>query len=192
VLAYAQVCNHDLIVPEVLLVDELVDAIVKQALDIDPGFKGAPKPPVGDPLLKSCAVEEKRFVLGVAHPAGWSDRIKKGLDGHRDWMSADTVEKAAWGHLTEGRQIGLRHRDGTVGAAQVVESYIWRGPDWAVTDTCGTTQVIKSGDWVLGAILDEPTWQMYKAGEFTGWSVQGAGVRRPVIAKSENDEEGIR
>lgn len=167
--------------------DELVDQIVKHALDIDPGFKLAPQPSAGDPLLKSGAVEEKRFVLGVAHPAGWSDKLVKGLDGHRDWMSPDTVEKAAWGHLTDGRQIGLRHRDGTVGAAQVVESYIWRGPDWSVTDTLGHTQVIKSGDWVLGAILDEPTWQQYKAGEFLGWSVQGGGRRRPAIAKSAGD-----
>ena len=129
------------------------------------------------PLLKAESTED-RYVLGVAHPAGWRDSIGKGLDGHKDWMSAEAVEKAAWGFTAEGRQIGVNHADGTVGAATVVESYVWRFPDTVVTDTLGNSQTIRKGDWLVGAILSPDSWAAYKRGELTGWSVQGSGIRR--------------
>lgn len=128
------------------------------------------------PMVKAQSSEE-RYVLGVAHPAGWRDTIGKGLDGHKDFMSESAVEKAAWGYLADGQQIGLNHVDGTIGHATVVESYVYRGPDWTVTDTLGNSQTIRKGDWLIGAVLDEPTWAEYKAGRFSGWSVQGSGRR---------------
>jgi hypothetical protein len=138
------------------------------------------------PIVKS--IEEKRYVLGVAHPAGWRDSIAKGLDGARDYMLPDEVEKAAWWFARNGGQIGLAHvgyvpggtsdYDVTTGHAEVVESYVYRGPDWTITDTLGNAQVIKSGDWLVGGILDEPTWAEYKAGRFSGWSVMGTATRR--------------
>lgn len=138
------------------------------------------------PLAKAQA--EQRYVLGVAHPAGWRDSISKGLDGNRDFMTEAEVEKAAWWYAQNGGRVGLSHvgynrggtndYDASTGHADVVESYIYRGPDWTVTDTSGSAQVIKSGDWLIGAILDEPTWQRYKRGEYSGWSVMGTGIRR--------------
>ncbi|QGJ93454.1 capsid maturation protease [Arthrobacter phage Mufasa8] len=115
------------------------------------------------------AKPEERYVLGVAYPANRPD-------GHGDYMVPETVEKAAWGYYQTG-DVGLQHRDGTIGHATVVESYIYRGPDWKQRGADGSEQIIKSGDWLLGAILDEPTWEAVKKGDFTGWSIQGAGVR---------------
>lgn len=117
--------------------------------------------------------DEQRFVLGLGYQAGRDDRIEKGLDGGRDYFTPDELEKAAWSFLRNGPVVGTFHVDGTEGAATVVESSIYRGPDWHVSDEL----VIKAGDWIVGAILDEPAWRLYKAGRITGWSPQGRARR---------------
>lgn len=116
-------------------------------------------------------VNPKRFVLGVAYP---SDRV----DGHGEFMSPDELEKAAWDYARNGRQIGFYHADGTTGHADVVESYIYRGPDWETDDIDGCTQVIKSGYWMLGAILDEPGFELVTTQKADGWSIDGMARRR--------------
>lgn len=139
---------------------------------------GVPVPgdrrPPGD-LDVAKAVAEQRFVLGVAYQAGPDPRIQKGQDGGRDYFSAEELEKAAWSFMADGgRQVGIGHLDGTEGAATVVESYVWRGPDWDLGDGI----VVKAGDWLIGAILDEPAWDLAKAGRLAGFSPQGVAKRR--------------
>jgi hypothetical protein len=124
-------------------------------------------------VIKASA--ERRYVLGKAYGPG-------ALDAHNEFMTADTVENAAWGYLADGgRQIGLHHADGTVGHAQVVESYVYRGPDWTITDAQGGTQTVRAGDWLIGAIFDPAAWRLVRAGRLVGWSVDGIGrrVKRP-------------
>lgn len=117
---------------------------------------------------------EQRYVLGVAYQAGPDPKIQRGADGGRDFFTAEELEKAAWGFLQKGAAVGLFHGpDSSVGHAEVVESYIWRGPDWDLGDGV----IVKAGDWLIGAILDEPAWQLYKSGRVTGWSPQGSARR---------------
>jgi hypothetical protein len=106
---------------------------------------------------------EQRYSLGVAYPANK-------LDAHADKINPDQLERAAWSYMArgEGRRIGLMHKDGTDGAGTVVESYIYRGPEWKVGD-----QVIKSGDWLLGVVWNDDAWGQIKKGAFTGYSIQG-------------------
>lgn len=117
-------------------------------------------------------MSEQRYVLGIAYQAGPDERIDEGVDGGRDFFTPAELEKAAWGYLRKGAQSGLLHVPGTEGAGTVVESYIYRGPDWQVGDT-----VVKSGDWLVGAILDPHAWQLLKSGKIDGWSVQGTARR---------------
>lgn len=117
---------------------------------------------------------EQRYLLGIAYQAGPDPRIATGADGSRDFFSPQELEKAAWEFAKSSRSIGLHHAGGTEGHADVVESYVYRGPDWDLGDGV----IVKAGDWLLGAVLDEPTWELYKAGEFTGWSPQGTAKRR--------------
>jgi hypothetical protein len=114
----------------------------------------------------------QRYVLGIAHQAGRDEKIRPGMDGGRDWFSPEELEKAAWNFLQSGPTVGLAHADGTTGSAQIVESYIYRGPDWNTGDV-----IVKSGDWLVGAILNEYAWQLYKAGYIDGWSIQGSAYR---------------
>lgn len=129
-------------------------------------------------------MEEQRFVLGIAYQAGPSPLIKRGADGHRDYFSPAELEKAAWSFIGSDMIVGVDHIDGTEGHAVIKESYIYRGPDWEISDVAGETVIVKSGDWLLGAILDDVAWELYKAGRITGWSPQGSGKRRRIV-KSE-------
>ena len=124
------------------------------------------------------ATEEQRYVLGVAYQPGRDPRIAKGVDGGRDYFTEAELEKAAWSLLAGGDPVvGLFHADGTEGAATIVESYVLR-QDWSTKSSDGEDLVIKAGSWLVGAILDEHSWAMYKAGRITGFSPQGTGTRR--------------
>lgn len=118
-------------------------------------------------------LDPQRYVLGIAYQCGHDASIAKGADGYIDEIDAAELELAAWGFMRTNRDAGLNHVLGTTGHADVVESYIYRGPDWEQPD--GT--VVKAGDWLLAAIVDEPTWERIEKGEFTGWSPEGTATR---------------
>lgn len=121
---------------------------------------------------------EQRYLLTVAYQPGKDTRIEKGVDGYRDYFTEAELEKAAWSMLQSGApEVGLWHGD-EVGHAQVVESYIYRGPDWSMTAVDGSTQVIKSGMWLVGLQCDATAWRLYKSGLVNGVSLQGGALRR--------------
>lgn len=126
-------------------------------------------------MCDSCGYPgDRHYVLGVAYPA---DRI----DGHGEFMNAESVRKASRTFLSDGgRQIGLHHADGTVGHAQVLDSFVWpiEAPDWVTVGADGTEQVIRGGDWLVGVEFDAQTWPLIKTGQVNGWSIQGMGARR--------------
>lgn len=119
---------------------------------------------------------ERHFSLGVAYPA---DQV----DGHGEFMKRATVQDTAWGYIAKGAKVGVMHADGTEGHAQVVESYIYQGPDWATEGADGRQQVIKAGDWLVGVIWDAATWPLIRNGQLRGWSIQGTGTRRPISSE---------
>jgi len=109
------------------------------------------------------AEEERRYTLAVAYPANEKD-------AHDDYMTPEELEKTAWNYLLKHRRVGLMHKDGTEGAGEVVESYIYRGPVWEVNG-----EKVKPGDWLLGVVWSPEAWERIKKGEFTGFSIQGWG-----------------
>jgi len=121
--------------------------------------------------------DEKRYTLTVAYPVNKPD-VGVARDGFRDFAGADAVEKAAWSYLHHSPQVGLWHEDGTEGAGDVVESYIYRGPDWSITASDGSSQVVKAGDWLVGIRWGEETWPLVKEGRIGGVSMQGKATRR--------------
>ena len=121
--------------------------------------------------------EERRFTLGVAWHADKPD-AEPAADGHRAVIRADELEKTAWAWMARSREVGLLHLDGTEGHGTVVESAIYRGPDWHVTDAHGNEQVVRTGDWIVGVQWDEPTWTAIKRGEIDGYSPQGTAKWR--------------
>lgn len=121
--------------------------------------------------------EEQRFLLGIAYRAGAHPDIARGVDGGRDYFTKAELEKAAWSFLRNGPRVNAFHVDGTEGCATVVESSIHRGPDWDLGDGL----VVKDGDWLVGCVLDEKAWRLYKAGKINGLSPQGTAKRRRIV-----------
>lgn len=123
------------------------------------------------------AEPEKRYTLSVA----WSlnpDK-RKAADGHRAVISPDVLEETAWNFM-RNRKVGLYHQDGTEGHGEVVESYIYRGPDWEMTDATGQKQLIRAGYWLVGNVWDNAAWGLIKRGLLDGLSPQGAATFRRV------------
>ncbi len=120
--------------------------------------------------------DEERYVLGIAYQAGKNPLIKRGADGHRDYFTPHELEIASRTFM-KALESGVMHVDGTGGHVEIVESYIYRGPDWLMKATDGQDVLVKAGDWLVGAILDPAAWQAVKSGRLTGWSPQGAGTR---------------
>jgi hypothetical protein len=142
-----------------------------------------------DVALKAVSMEpEHQYTLALAYPANRADR-SVAADGFRDFVKADVLEKAAWNYLKKGAKVGLLHHKGTEGRGVVVESYIYRGPDWNVVTPSGETTMIKAGDWLIGTIWDNLAWRAIKARKLTGMSPQ-AKVRRRI--PSAEDLAGLR
>lgn len=132
------------------------------------------------------AEAERRYTLCVIYPADKAD-IATALDGHRDFASKAVVEDAAWNYMRNYRQVGIAHSPehaasmGTAfkasDAADVVESYIYRGPDWVIK-AAGAEVTVKAGDWLGGFVWSPEAWADIQAGRVNGVSVEGGAVRR--------------
>ncbi len=129
------------------------------------------------------AESEQRYTLTVAYPANKADAAVA-ADGYKDFASKAAVEDAAWSYLTKSPVVGLWHADGTDGAGQVVESYIYRGPDWTVKAADGTEHTVTAGDWLLGIQWDQASYEDVKAGRIGGVSMQGKAARRVPSAEA--------
>jgi hypothetical protein len=132
-----------------------------------------------DVALKAVSFQpERKYTLGLAYPANRADRAVA-ADGFRDFAPPDVLENAAWSYLRKGAKVGLLHHKGTEGRGSVVESYIYRGPDWNIDTPSGEKVMIKAGDWLMGIIWDDLAWRGIKSGKLTGLSPQ-AKVRRRI------------
>lgn len=93
------------------------------------------------------------------------------VDAQGDVVRAAEVEAAAHRFLKAGGPVGAMHAS-FEGVGRVVESFIARQGDPAFTP----------GAWVLGVELTSAAWDRVRGGEWTGFSVGGRAVRRPVEA----------
>lgn len=119
------------------------------------------------------AVDERRYTLSVAYPADRAD-VAVAQDGHRDFASKAAVQEAAWNFMRNGGKVGMMHADGTEGAGEKVESFIWPGDDWKTDGG----YVVKQGDWMIGIVWEPEAWELIKAGKIGGVSMQGTAQRR--------------
>lgn len=156
---------------DVLINDE--DVLIKDAV------KALDTDLIAQRVVKT--TDERQYTLGVAYPAHKAD-VAVAQDGHRDFVSPEVLEKTAWKWMTDHRDIGLFHKSGTEGHATVVESYIYRGPDWKVP-VDGKEYIVKSGDWMLGTVWDSHGWALVKAGLINGWSPEGGAKRATPTAE---------
>jgi hypothetical protein len=142
----------------------------------------------GGAVLK--ANDEKRFLLLVGYSP---NRLpKRGADSFLDLAAPEVVEKACWRFMLNGARGGLNHAPGGENAFKVVESFVYRNPaPWVVKAPNGSTQTIRSGDWLVGIRCSPDTWAAYKRGEFGSISLQGGCLRGPatpdLLARQRSD-----
>jgi hypothetical protein len=110
--------------------------------------------------------------------------VKKGADGKRDIVSTAVLERAAWAWMRKSASAGLFHKNGAGGGqpidgvCDIVESYVYRGPDWKTKAADGSDVLIKSGEtWLMGALWTPRAWPLIKAMRSGGWSPEGRAAR---------------
>jgi uracil-DNA glycosylase len=127
------------------------------------------------------ALAEKQIVYGVV-----ADPYQ--FDTQQDWIPAWEIEATAHDYIESSRVVGFMHEQKA--DACVVESYLWpyptpqdydaamrNAPHSAFEASYGADKV-HSGAWVLGTKVSDPAvWAAIKAGEITGYSLGGSGVR---------------
>lgn len=131
-----------------------------------------PAEPSAEDVVRIAKVdEEKRLVYGVVLEPDVEDK-----DG--DVVSKEDLELAAHRYLYQRRGIGLQHLAAAPATVRPVESYI--APcDFSYPEN--PDHVIRKGSWVLvGHIPDETIWKAVQDDVFTGWSIEGTGVRTPL------------
>lgn len=121
--------------------------------------------------------EDKRLAFG------WASVVEKDgmpvIDRQGDYMTAEDLETAAYDYVLKSRVGGDMHkRSGTNAAHKVsdmVESVVMTREK---VEKMGLPANTPIGWWVGFKIHDEPTWQLIKKRERTGFSIHGRGRRR--------------
>lgn len=119
--------------------------------------------------------EDDRFTFGPIYAPGI-------LDAHKEFVDADTLEKAIWGYVQKGdRTLHLQHGDQRAG--EWVNIVTWPFETTVKMDLPnGGSQEISfpAGTSFMGALWDEPVWKMVKKGELRGFSFGGFAHRLEV------------
>jgi hypothetical protein len=154
----------------------MTQASFRVTVNVEPD--AAPEPWDGEGVAGRLvkAQPDRRYTLMVAYPANKCD-VAVAKDGYQDFADEASVEEAAWNYMLKSRNIGLWHEDGTDNAGDVVESYVYRGPDWVTKAADDSEHVIKAGDWLMGIRWSEPAWEDVLAGRINGVSMQGMAER---------------
>lgn len=124
---------------------------------------------------------EQKLVYGVVYEPDVED-------SHKDFMTANEIEKAAHGFLKDARNIDTQH-DFEAGVGEVVESYI------APADLTIGEEVITKGSWILVTKASEDIWEAIQKGDYTGYSLAGTAEaiekqqKEKPVSKSEDDTE---
>lgn len=120
-------------------------------------------------LLKAAApAEDQRIVMGVVLEP---DEV----DAQGDTISPEEIRNAAYKFMEDFQVSGIQHKEFAGGRVKIVESWI------APQDLTIEGQAIKAGTWMMtNRILDDALWKAAKEGKFTGFSIGGSAIRKPV------------
>lgn len=120
--------------------------------------------------------EEKKLVTCIVYEP---DEV----DTHGDYMTNDSIEKAAHHFMINGIGADVQH-DNKKANVDIVESWVTK------SDTTINDQLIKKGTWVATAkVNDEMIWKAIKDGKLNGFSMGGTAKK---INKSEGNMEEIK
>lgn len=115
---------------------------------------------------------------------GWASIVEVNgepvIDLQGDYMTMETVEKAAYDYVKSSRKGGNQHQrdgEGPKHVSDMIESLI-------VTEdkkkALGLPPDTPTGWWVGFQVNDDDTWQEYKTGKKTQFSIHGSGIRKDI------------
>lgn len=126
--------------------------------------------------------KEQQIVTGIVYEPNE-------IDAHDEYMTAETIEKAAYTFLSKYRKIDTQH-DFNLTNNEIVESWV------AKNDENISGQSVKKGTWLMSVkINDNQTWSKIKNGDITGFSLAGVGTviqKGEEKMKKENQNEELR
>lgn len=144
-----------------LLAKHAIDPITIRLLEADEVQKHSDVRPV---LCQADDEDEpKRVIYAVAMEPDVED-------AHGEQTTAENIEAAAWGFLSNAHAINVEHRGPDVDA-EVVESFIAPSD----LDIGGTT--VRKASWVVGIRLSRELFARAQKGDFGGVSVEGLARR---------------
>jgi len=123
---------------------------------------------------------EKRQVFGYASVTTIDGQPV--VDRQGDMMDISDIEDAAYAYVMKSRVGGSQHRrdgDQPFHAMDMIESFVITPEK---IEKMGLPEDTPLGWWTGFGVRDEQTWQDYKDGKKTGFSIHGRGKRVPVEA----------
>ena len=117
-------------------------------------------------------VEDQRLVFGWASVSA-DVNGELIVDAHKDKISPQTLEKAAYDYVLNFRDAGQMHAGGSVG--RLVESFMVTPEKLQAMGLA--KDALPVGLWVGFKIDDADVWGKVKSGEFPAFSIQGRAVR---------------
>ncbi|MGA0357195.1 MAG: XkdF-like putative serine protease domain-containing protein [Ilumatobacteraceae bacterium] len=156
---------------------ELARSVIEDRLEFL-GF--APPYTTGDTTEKLAALHavvpfakaEERYTLGPVYVPGR-------LDGHGEFIDADTLQKAIWDWVRSGdRTIFLQHSEKAAG--EMVEILTWPMPIQTALSLPG--EEIRKVEFpaetpFMGVVWESWAWDLVKAGQLRGYSIGGKARR---------------
>ena len=119
-------------------------------------------------FFKSEDEEEERTVFGIVLEP-------EEVDAQGDIISAQEIKQACYKFMEDFGNLGRQHQEIVNGKLKLLENYI------APINFKVENQHVKKGSWLMKErVIDEGLWKAAKAGNYTGFSIGGSGVRKPV------------
>jgi hypothetical protein len=134
---------------------------------------------------------------------GWASIVEKDgepvVDLQGDYIGIDELEKSAYEYVHKSRIGGAMHRrvgpdgqiisktDAPYHAADLIESFVVT-PD--KIEKMGLPESTPVGWWVGFKVNDDEVWKSVKSGDWKGFSIHGAGKRKPMGEVSSFDITG--
>lgn len=120
------------------------------------------------PIFKFDTGEEERTILGIVMEPNE-------VDSQNDKVSVEEIRQAAHKFMEDFGNLGKQHGEIVNGKLVLLETYI------APVSFDVEGQHVKKGSWLfLERVVDDELWTAVKKGEFTGFSIGGSAVRKPV------------
>lgn len=121
-------------------------------------------------VIVKAKAEEERIVMGVVLEP---DEV----DAQGDTISKEEIRNAAHRFMEEFQVSGVQHKEFAGGRLKILESWI------APVAMKLEGQDVKEGSWMMTKrVIDDELWKGAKAGKFTGFSIGGSAIRKPVKA----------